>query len=106
MGLKFKSHLNLDLFLKFTLGNMLSDETLPTNLTVFNTWDGVRDETGSSACPWAIWSRSWAAEENRHGDLLRTYIYLSGRVDMLMIEKTMQYTLRARLVIVVLNIYH
>ncbi|KAH0768471.1 hypothetical protein KY285_004342 [Solanum tuberosum] len=37
------------------------------------------------------------AEENRHGDLLRTYIYLSGRVDMMMIEKTMQYTLRAGL---------
>ncbi|KAG5629412.1 hypothetical protein H5410_001129 [Solanum commersonii] len=40
---------------------------------------------------------AWAVEEYRHGDLLRTYIYLSGRVDMMMIEKTMQYMLRVGL---------
>ncbi|KAL0306884.1 UNVERIFIED_CONTAM: Stearoyl-[acyl-carrier-protein] 9-desaturase 6, chloroplastic [Sesamum radiatum] len=50
---------------------------------------GLPDEYfGSSANPWSTWLRSWTAEENRHGDLLRTYLYLSGRVDMLMIEKT------------------
>ncbi|WMV07555.1 hypothetical protein MTR67_000940 [Solanum verrucosum] len=87
-----------DEYFVILLANMLGEETLPTNLTVFNTWDGVRDETGSSSCPWVIWSRAWAAEENRHGDLLRTYIYLSGRVDMMMIEKTMQYMLRVGLV--------
>ncbi|PIN14137.1 Acyl-[acyl-carrier-protein] desaturase [Handroanthus impetiginosus] len=51
----------------------------------------VLDETGSSSNPWASWTRAWTAEENRHGDLLRAYLYLSGRVDMLMIERTVQY---------------
>ncbi|KAG6393634.1 hypothetical protein SASPL_147878 [Salvia splendens] len=49
--------------------------------------DGVRDETGASLTPWAVWT----AEENRHGDLLNKYLYLSGRVDMKQIEKTVQY---------------
>ncbi|TMW88013.1 hypothetical protein EJD97_019134, partial [Solanum chilense] len=76
-------------------GNMLTEDALPTYQTLFNTFDGVRDETGSSPCPWAIWTRAWSAEENRHGDLLRTYLYLSGRVDMLMVEKTLQYSIGA-----------
>ncbi|XP_055818737.1 stearoyl-[acyl-carrier-protein] 9-desaturase 6, chloroplastic-like [Solanum dulcamara] len=84
-----------DEYFVMLVGNMLAEDSLPTYQTIINTWDGVRDETGSSSCPWAIWTRAWAAEENRHGDLLRTYIYLSGRVDMMMIEKTMQYTIRA-----------
>ncbi|XP_055830520.1 stearoyl-[acyl-carrier-protein] 9-desaturase 6, chloroplastic-like [Solanum dulcamara] len=84
-----------DEYFVMLVGNMLTEDALPTYQTVINTWDGVRDETGSSPCPWAIWTRAWAAEENRHGDLLRTYLYLSGRVDMLMIEKTLQYSIGA-----------
>ncbi|EHA8588058.1 putative Stearoyl-[Cocos nucifera] len=30
----------------------------------------------------------WSAEENRHGDILNKYLYLSGRLDMKQIEKT------------------
>ncbi|KAK4403804.1 Stearoyl-[acyl-carrier-protein] 9-desaturase, chloroplastic [Sesamum angolense] len=59
--------------------------------TMINTLDAVRDETGASLTPWAIWTRAWTAEENRHGDLLNKYLYLSGRVDMKQIEKTIQY---------------
>ncbi|XP_015088089.1 stearoyl-[acyl-carrier-protein] 9-desaturase 6, chloroplastic-like [Solanum pennellii] len=84
-----------DEYFVMLVGNMLGEDSLPTYQTMINTWDGVRDETGSSSCPWAIWTRSWAAKENRHGDLLRTYIYLSGRVDMMMIDKTTQYMIRA-----------
>jgi acyl-[acyl-carrier-protein] desaturase len=36
-------------------------------------------------------TRAWTAEENRHGDLLNKYLYLTGRVDMKQIEKTIQY---------------
>uniref|UniRef100_H9NA66 Acyl-[acyl-carrier-protein] desaturase n=1 Tax=Ophrys sphegodes TaxID=145953 RepID=H9NA66_OPHSP len=36
-------------------------------------------------------AESWTAEENRHGDLLNKYLYLTGRVDMRQIEKTIQY---------------
>uniref|UniRef100_Q947F1 Stearoyl-[acyl-carrier-protein] 9-desaturase, chloroplastic n=1 Tax=Bassia scoparia TaxID=83154 RepID=Q947F1_BASSC len=73
------------------VGDMITEEALPTYQTMLNTLDGVRDETGASLSPWAIWTRAWTAEENRHGDLLNKYLYLSGRVDMKQIEKTIQY---------------
>lgn len=73
------------------VGDMVTEEALPTYQTMLNTLDGVRDETGASLSPWAIWTRAWTAEENRHGDLLNKYLYLSGRVDMRQIEKTIQY---------------
>ncbi|KAL3506855.1 hypothetical protein ACH5RR_032237 [Cinchona calisaya] len=73
------------------VGDMITEEALPTYQTMLNTLDGVRDETGASLTPWAIWTRAWTAEENRHGDLLNKYLYLSGRVDMKQIEKTIQY---------------
>ncbi|XP_054800239.1 stearoyl-[acyl-carrier-protein] 9-desaturase 6, chloroplastic-like [Prosopis cineraria] len=73
------------------VGDMITEEGLPLYQTLLSNADGVRDKSGSSQSPWAVWTRSWSAEENRHGDLLRTYLYLSGRVDMLMIEKTIQY---------------
>ncbi|KAK6267040.1 hypothetical protein QUC31_017877 [Theobroma cacao] len=73
------------------VGNMITEEALPTYQTALNTLDAVRDETGASLTPWAIWTRAWTAEENKHGDLLNKYLYLSGRVDMRQIEKTIQY---------------
>ncbi|CAH9109791.1 unnamed protein product [Cuscuta epithymum] len=73
------------------VGDMITEEALPTYQTMLNTLDGVRDETGASLTPWAVWTRAWTAEENRHGDLLNKYLYLSGRVDMRQIEKTIQY---------------
>ncbi|CAA6669503.1 unnamed protein product [Spirodela intermedia] len=40
--------------------------------------------TGSAADvpprAWAVWTRAWTAEENRHGDLLNRYLYLCGRL--------------------------
>ncbi|KAI4334633.1 hypothetical protein L6164_019298 [Bauhinia variegata] len=73
------------------VGDMITEEALPTYQTMLNTLDGVRDETGASLTSWAIWTRAWTAEENRHGDILNKYLYLSGRVDMKQIEKTIQY---------------
>uniref|UniRef100_A0A2P2M513 Acyl-[acyl-carrier-protein] desaturase n=3 Tax=Rhizophora mucronata TaxID=61149 RepID=A0A2P2M513_RHIMU len=73
------------------VGDMITEEALPTYQTMLNTLDGVRDETGASLSSWAIWTRAWTAEENRHGDLLNKYLYLCGRVDMRQIEKTIQY---------------
>ena len=59
-------------------------------MTMLNTLDGVRDQTGASDTPWARWTREWTAEENRHGDLLNKYLYLTGKVDMRQIEVTIQ----------------
>ena len=80
------------------VGDMITEEALPTYQTMLNTLDGVRDETGASLTSWAIWTRAWTAEENRHGDLLNKYLYLSGRVDMKQIEKTVQYLIGSGMV--------
>ena len=80
------------------IADTLTEEALPTYQTMLNTLDGVRDETGASPTPWAIWTRAWTAEENRHGDLLNKYLYLSGRVDMRQIEKTIQYLIGSGMV--------
>ncbi|XP_021752330.1 stearoyl-[acyl-carrier-protein] 9-desaturase, chloroplastic-like [Chenopodium quinoa] len=84
-----------DDFYVVLVGHMITEESLPAYQTALNTMDGVRDETGASSTSWATWSRAWSAEENRHGDLLSKYLYLSGRVDMRAIEKTTQYMIGA-----------
>lgn len=80
-----------DDYLVCLVGDMITEEALPTYQTMLNTLDGVSDETGASLTSWARWTRAWTAEENRHGDLLNKYLYLTGRVNMRMIEKTIQY---------------
>lgn len=57
---------------------MITEEALPTYMSMLNTLDGVRDETGASDTPWATWTRQWTAEENRHGDIMNKYMYLTG----------------------------
>ncbi|KAK4406206.1 Stearoyl-[acyl-carrier-protein] 9-desaturase, chloroplastic [Sesamum angolense] len=39
------------------VGDMITEEALPTYQTMLNTLDGVRDETGASPTSWAIWTR-------------------------------------------------
>ncbi|XP_012478329.1 stearoyl-[acyl-carrier-protein] 9-desaturase, chloroplastic [Gossypium raimondii] len=73
------------------VGDMITEEALPTYQTMLNTLDGTRDETGASPTSWATWTRAWTAEENRHTDVLNKYLYLCGRVDMRQVEKTIQY---------------
>jgi acyl-[acyl-carrier-protein] desaturase len=40
---------------------------------------------------WSRWIRQWTSEENRHGDLLNKYLYLSGRINMREVEITTQH---------------
>lgn len=87
-----------DEFYVCLVGDMVTEEALPTYQSMLNSFEGVRDETGCSPVPWAVWTRAWTAEENRHGDLLNRYLYLSGRVDMRQVEKTIQYLIGAGMV--------
>lgn len=80
------------------VGDMITEEALPTYMSMLNRCDGIKDETGAAPDAWATWTRAWTAEENRHGDLLNKYLYLSGRVDMRMIEKTIQYLIGSGMV--------
>jgi acyl-[acyl-carrier-protein] desaturase len=75
------------------VGNMITEEALPTYTTYFNLI--VNDEGNyTSEQGWVKWSRKWTAEENRHGDLLNKYLYLSGRADMRQVEITIHNLLQ------------
>ncbi len=69
------------------VGNMITEEALPSYQTSFNLLMNEEREL-TSKNGWARWSRAWTAEENRHGDLLNKYLYLSGRCDMKAVEQT------------------
>ncbi|XP_060670243.1 stearoyl-[acyl-carrier-protein] 9-desaturase, chloroplastic [Ziziphus jujuba] len=77
------------------VGNMITEEALPSYHSRINGTEIFHDKTGVDDTPWAIWARGWSAEENRHGDLLNRYLYLSGRVDMKQVETTIQYLIAA-----------
>lgn len=70
------------------IGDTITEEALPTYESWLTMVEGVsRDEEGG----WMKWTRYWTAEENRHGDLLNKYLYLTGRVDMRMMEISTQW---------------
>jgi len=77
------------------IGDMVTEEALPTYLTLLNTLEGTDDPTGAVDTAWGRWSRQWTSEENRHGDLLNRYLYLTGRVDMRSIEQTIMRLISA-----------
>ncbi len=71
------------------VGNMITEEALPNYQSFFNLLKGMNEEGNmASQNGWVRWSRAWTAEENRHGDLLNKYLYLSGRADMKEVEIT------------------
>jgi acyl-[acyl-carrier-protein] desaturase len=80
-----------DELLVVLVGDMVTEEALPTYQSWINRLDGVADPTGASEYAWAQWGRGWTAEENRHGDLLNRYLYLTGRVDMRAVETTIHH---------------
>jgi acyl-[acyl-carrier-protein] desaturase len=70
------------------VGDTITEEALPTYESWLAMVEGVsKNEQGG----WMKWNRHWTAEENRHGDLLNKYLYLSGRVDMKQFETSTQY---------------
>lgn len=73
------------------IGDTLTEEALPT----YESWlTMVEDVEKHEQGGWMKWVRAWTAEENRHGDLLNKYLYLSGRVNMREFEYSTQYLIR------------
>jgi acyl-[acyl-carrier-protein] desaturase len=70
------------------IGDTITEEALPTYESWLTMVDGVDMSEDNG---WMKWTRHWTAEENRHGDLLNKYLYLSGRVDMRAMEVSTQY---------------
>ncbi len=83
-----------DELLVVLVGDTITEEALPSYQTMTNRHEGITDQTGASDDPWARWTRGWTAEENRHGALLNTYLYLSGRVNMRAVEVTTQHLIK------------
>ncbi|XP_037483247.1 acyl-[acyl-carrier-protein] desaturase 7, chloroplastic-like [Triticum dicoccoides] len=87
-----------DAHLVCLVGNMVTEEALPTYQSIPNRFEAVRDLTGSSGTAWARWIRGWSAEENRHGDVLNKYLFLSGRVDMRQVKRTIHNLIQSGMV--------
>lgn len=73
------------------IGDTITEEALPT----YESWlTMVEDVNKDENSGWMKWVRAWTAEENRHGDLLNKYLYLSGRINMREFEMSMQYLIQ------------
>jgi acyl-[acyl-carrier-protein] desaturase len=83
-----------DEMLVVLVGNIVTEEALPSYQAALNRFGGMTDRTGTETHAYAAWSRGWTAEEKRHGDVTRAYLYLSGRVDMRSVEVTIHHLLR------------
>ncbi|SET29865.1 acyl-ACP desaturase [Hymenobacter actinosclerus] len=81
------SGLSYDL-LAVLIGDTITEEALPNYEAWFHELDGLNRDRDNG---WAQWIRGWTAEENRHGDLLNRYLYLTGRVNMREFEVSTQY---------------
>ncbi len=77
-----------DDLLAVLIGDTITEEALPTYEAWLMNIEGIDQENRSG---WSQWVRAWTAEENRHGDLLNRYLYLSGRVNMRQMETSTQY---------------
>jgi acyl-[acyl-carrier-protein] desaturase len=75
------------------VGDTITEEALPTYESWLMDVEGVDqvDQVENGGNGWARWVKQWTGEENRHGDLLNKYLYLSGRVNMREIEMTTQH---------------
>ncbi|MBK9255393.1 MAG: acyl-ACP desaturase [Saprospiraceae bacterium] len=71
------------------VGDTITEEALPTYETWLSRIEGIHEADSES--PWNVWVRAWTGEENRHGDLLNKYLYLSGRINMYEFEKSTQF---------------
>ncbi|SFE51511.1 acyl-ACP desaturase [Flavobacterium xueshanense] len=70
------------------VGDTITEEALPTYESWLMDVEGIDNVERNG---WSKWIRQWTGEENRHGDLLNKYLYLSGRVNMREVEITTQH---------------
>ena len=75
-------------YLAVLVGDTITEEALPTYESWLMDVDGI---TKTEPHGWSKWIRMWTAEENRHGDLLNKFLYLSGRVNMRQMEISTQH---------------
>ena len=74
------------------VADTITEEALPTYESWLMDVEGINQHTEEPS-GWSKWVRAWTAEENRHGDVLNKFLYLSGRVNMREVEISTQYLL-------------
>src|ERR1044072_2136941 len=72
------------------IGDTVTEEALPTYESWLSLVTPVNEDREGG---WNRWVRAWSSEENRHGDVLNRYLYLSGRINMREFEISTQYLL-------------
>lgn len=72
------------------VADTITEEALPTYESWLMDVEGINQQEGREN-GWSNWVRAWTAEENRHGDVLNKYLYLSGRVNMREVEISTQH---------------
>ena len=75
-------------YMAVLVGDTITEEALPTYESWLLDVEGITKEEPQG---WSKWIRMWTAEENRHGDLLNKFLYLSGRVNMKQMEISTQH---------------
>jgi acyl-[acyl-carrier-protein] desaturase len=75
-------------YMAVLVGDTITEEALPTYESWLLDVEGITKEEPQG---WSKWIRMWTAEENRHGDLLNKFLYLSGRVNMRQMEISTQH---------------
>lgn len=73
------------------VADTITEEALPTYEAWLMDVVGIDQHGENKDNGWAKWVRLWTAEENRHGDVLNKYLYLSGRINMREVEVTTQH---------------
>ena len=88
-------------YLAVLVGDTITEEALPTYESWLMDVEGI---TKTEPAGWSKWIRMWSAEENRHGDLLNKFLYLSGRINMREMEISTQYLIADGLTMVLQKI--
>ena len=82
-----------DELLVVLVGDMITEECLPSYQTMLNRITATEDPTGTQDSAWGKWTRWWTAEENKHGDLLHTYLRFTEKLNMRAVESDIQHLL-------------
>lgn len=76
------------------VANMITEEALPSYHSWLANLEHGFDPSGVGDGGLACWIRGWVAEEKRHGDVLATYLFATGRVNLKAVEITIHNLLR------------
>ena len=82
-----------DELLVVLVGDMITEEGLPTYQSLLNRIAPITEITGNQETAWGKWTRWWTAEENRHGALLHTHLMFIPRLNMRAVERDIQLLL-------------